>query len=128
MHATLLVEDFGRDKDIKLLLKTIQPKPFSGDGIDVRKVLDKWIMAMEDYFALVGYNDLSKGIMTRAKINGAAKTWWKLNCQSRQVQEFEQTWEDVKERLKERSLPLNYHSAKMNEFLACSQNGRLVDQ
>ena len=26
------VEDFGRDKDIKNLLKTLQPKAFSGEG------------------------------------------------------------------------------------------------
>ena len=46
------VEDFGRDKDIKNLLKTLQPKAFAGEGSDVSKGLKEWIMSMEDYFSL----------------------------------------------------------------------------
>ena len=69
------VEDFGRDKDIKNLLKTLQPKAFTGEGSDVPKELEEWIMSMEDYFALAGYNSLAKGIMGRAKLEGPAKLW-----------------------------------------------------
>ena len=69
------VEDFDRDKDIKNLLKTLQPKAFTGEGSDVPKGLEEWIMSMEDYFALAGYNTLAKGIMGRAKLDGPAKLW-----------------------------------------------------
>ena len=84
------VEDFGRDKDIKNLLKTLQPKAFSGEGSDVPKTLEEWIMSMEDYFALAKYNNLAKGIMGRAKLEGPAKLWWKLNCENRGISEYNQ--------------------------------------
>ena len=32
-----MMEDFGRDKDLKALLKSIQPKAFKGEGTDVPK-------------------------------------------------------------------------------------------
>ena len=81
-------------------------------------------MSMEDYFALAGYNNLAQGIMGRAKLDGPAKLWWKLNCQSRGVAESTQGWEDLKGHLKERYLPLNYSTNKMNEFLSCTRKGR----
>lgn len=122
-----LAEDFGRDKDLKNLLKNLQPKSFTGEGADIPKVLEEWIMSMEDYFALAEYNAPAQGIMGRAKLDGPAKLWWKLSCQSRGVAENTQEWEDLKERLKERYLPLNYSTNKMNEFLSCTRKGRTVD-
>ena len=76
-------EDFGRDKDIKNLLKTLQPKVFTGEGSNVPKDLEEWIMSMDNYFDLAGYNTLARGIMGRAKLDGSAKLWWKLSCQYR---------------------------------------------
>ena len=89
--------------------------------------LEEWVMAMEDYFALSGYNALAQGLMGRAKLEGPAKLWWKLNCQSRIVTETSQGWEELKYHLKERYLPLNYDTTKMNEFLSCARRGRTVD-
>ena len=79
---------------------------------------------MEDYFALAGYNDVAQGIMGRAKLDGPAKLWWKLNCLSRHVTEISQGWEELKLCLRERYLPLNYATNKMNEFLSCVRRGR----
>ena len=81
-------EDFGRDKDLKTLLKSLQPRNFSQEGDNVFGILEEWIIEMEDYFALVNtlrlakYNSMVQGIMRRAKLTGPAKLWWKLNCQS----------------------------------------------
>ena len=44
------IEDCGRYKD----LKNLQPKAFIGDGNNVPKILEEWIMSMDDYFALAG--------------------------------------------------------------------------
>ena len=49
-------EDFGRDKDLKTLLKHLQPKAFKGEGADIPKILEEWIISMDDYFALADYN------------------------------------------------------------------------
>ena len=76
------LEDFGKDKDMKNLLKTLQPKAFTGEGNNVPKILEEWIMSMDDYFALAGYNATAQGIMVRAKLEGLAKLWWKLHCQA----------------------------------------------
>ena len=35
------LEDFGKDKDMKNLLKTLQPKAFRGEGTNVPKILEK---------------------------------------------------------------------------------------
>ena len=50
------MEDFGRDKNLKNLLKNLQPKAFTGEGSNIPKILKEWIMSMDDYFALAGYN------------------------------------------------------------------------
>src|SRR3569623_229626 len=65
--------------------------------------------------------------MGRAKLEGSAKLSRKMNCQSQGVSENLQGWEDLKKQLKERYLPLNYSTDKMNEFLSCSRKGRSVD-
>ena len=122
-----LAEDFGRDKDLKTLLKSLQLKAFTGEGADVPKILEEWIMSMDDYFALAQYNTLAQGIMGRAKLEGPAKLWWKLHCQSQGKAENSVGWEDLKKSLKERYLPLNFSTVKMNEFLSCARKGCAID-
>ena len=74
------LEDFGRDKDLKNLPKNLQPKAFTGEGTNVPKILEEWIMSMDDYFSLASYHATTQGIMGRAKLEGLAKLWWKLHC------------------------------------------------
>ena len=68
-------EDFGRDKDLKTLLKSLQPKNFSGKGDNVSNILKEWIIEMEDYFSLAKYNSVGQCIMGKAKLIGSAKLW-----------------------------------------------------
>ena len=89
-------EDFGRDKDLRNLLKNLQPKAFMGEGKDVPKILEEWIISMEEYFQLAEYNCTAKSIMGRAKLEGIAKTWWKISCKNRGVQENTQSWEEIR--------------------------------
>ena len=83
---------------------------------------------MEDYFAMTKYNNLAKGIMGRANLEGPAKLWRKLNCENRGISEYNQDWEDLKERLRERYLPLHYSTVKMNEFLSCTKKDKSVEE
>ena len=55
------LEDFGKDKDMKNLLKTLEPKAFIGQDTNVPKILEEWIMAMDDFFALASYNATVQG-------------------------------------------------------------------
>ena len=59
-------EDFGRDKDLNTLLKHLQPKAFKEEGTDTPKILEEWIISMDDYFALANYNSIAQGIMGKA--------------------------------------------------------------
>ena len=82
-ESSSLSEDFGRDQNLKTLPKSLQPRIFPGEGNNVPKILEEWIMSMEDYFALAKYNTVAQGIMGRAKLGGPpAKLWWKLHCQT----------------------------------------------
>ena len=36
-------------------------------------------------------------------------------------------WPELKKSLRERYLPLNYSTVKMNEFLSCVRKGRAID-
>ena len=94
------MEDFGRDKNLKNLLKNLQPKAFTGEGNNIPKILEEWIMSMDDYFALAGYNAAAQGIMGRAKLEGSAKLWWKLHCQIQGKLETTMGWGELKESLK----------------------------
>ena len=70
-----MIEDFGRDKDLKALLRSLQPKSFTGEGGGTPKILEEWIMSMEDYFFLAKYNPLAQSIMGKAKLEGSTKLW-----------------------------------------------------
>ena len=94
-------EDFGRDKDLKTLLKHLQPKAFKGEGVDIPKILEEWIISMDDYFALANYNSIAQGIMSRAKLEGSAKIWWKLHCQTQRKAENFVGWAELKKILRE---------------------------
>ena len=124
----LAMEDFGRDKDLKNLLKSLQPKAFTGEGNNISKILEEWIMSMDDYFTLTGYNAMAQGIMGRAKLEGSAKLWWKIHCQTQGKQEIAMGWGELKGRLKEQYIPLNYETSKMNELLSCVRKGKLIDE
>ncbi|MCO5548838.1 hypothetical protein L7F22_002300 [Adiantum nelumboides] len=127
MPDIVLKEDFGSDKDLKTLLKTVEPEPFTVKDLDNASKLEEWIISMEDYFDLAKYNFVAKGIMGRVKIKGQAKIWWNLNCKSRGVLEITQSWEELQLRLREWYSPPNYLTTKMNEFLACVRRGRTID-
>ena len=91
---------FGRDMDLKTLLKHLQPKAFKGGGVDIPKILEEWIISMDDYFALANYNSIAQGIMGRAKLEESAKLWWKLHCQTQGKAQNFVGWVELKKSLR----------------------------
>ena len=61
--------------------------------------------------------------MGRAKLEGLAKLWWKLHCQTQGNAKNSVGWVELEKNLQERYLPLNYSIVKMNEFLSCVRKG-----
>ena len=90
-------------------------------------MLEEWTIKMGHYFALAKYNAVAQGIMEKSKLLGSAKPWWKLNCQSRGVDEATQHWQELKAKFKEWYYPLNYKIPKKNEFLVCNQKGHTIE-
>ena len=82
---------------------------------------------MDDYFALANYNSIDQGIMGRAKLEGSAKLWWKLHCQTQGKTKNFVGLAKSKKSLRERYLLLNYSIVKMNEFLSCVKKGQAID-
>ena len=123
-ESSTLLEDFGRDQNLKTLLKSLQPKIFTGEGNNVSKILEEWIMSMEDYFAPAKYNLVAQGIMGRAKLGGPANLWWKLHCQTQGKKENTIGWDDLQKSLKERYLSTSYSTIKMNKFLFMCTEGQ----
>ena len=78
--AKAAIEEFGKGKDLKNLLKDLQLKALTREGNNVPKILKECIMSMDDYFPLASYNTLAQGIMGKAKLEGSTKLWWKLHC------------------------------------------------
>ena len=77
-----LIEDFGREESLKTLLNSLQSKAFIGEGDVVPKILEEWIMPVEDYSALAKYNSLAQGVIDEREKFGGPVKWWKLHCQT----------------------------------------------
>ena len=50
------------------------------------------------------------------KLAGKAKLWWKQYCKDKGVVPSSQTWEQIKQAIRERYLPPAHETLKMNEF------------
>ena len=66
--------------------------------------------------------------MGKEKLEGLLKLWWKLHCQTQGKPNKSMGWVELKESLKERYLPLNYDTAKMNKFLSCIRKKQPIDE
>ena len=66
-------------------------------------------------------------MIARYKLTREAKLWWKKWCREQTIDKTTTTWKLIKEAVKERYLPLNHETLKMNEFYGLTQKHLLVD-
>ena len=71
----------------KLLLKQAQPPSFNGEGSKVEQDAEVWIEAMSDYFAAAGTTPANQSMLSRFRLTGDAKLWWKQWCKDKGVLE-----------------------------------------
>ena len=71
---------------------------------------------MDDYFFLISTIAKIESMIATYKLIGEAKLWWKEWCQEQTINETTTTWKVIKEGVKERYLPLDHETLKMNEF------------
>ena len=105
----------------------MRPESFSGEGKDVAKEAEAWIEALDDYFLLVNTSAENESMIARYKLIGEAKLWWKEWCREQLIDESTVVWKVIKEAIKERYLPLDHETLKMNEFYGLTQKHLSVD-
>ena len=95
----------------------MKPSSFLGEGKDVSKEAEALIKALEDYFLLINTSTKNKSMIARYKLIGEVKLWWKEWCKEQTIDKMTTTLKLIKEAIKERYLPLNHETLKMNEFM-----------
>ena len=105
----------------------MKPSSFSREGKDVAKEAEAWIEALDGYFLLINMSAENKSMIARYKLTGEPKLWWKEWCREQTIDETTTTWKLIKEAAKERYLPLDHETLKMNEFYGFTQKHLLVD-
>ena len=99
----------------------MKPSSFFGEGKDVSKEAEAWIEALHDFFLLINTSAENESMIARYKLTREAKLWWKEWCREQTIDETTTTWKLIKEVVKERYLPLNHETLKMNEFYGLTQ-------
>ena len=69
----------------KLLLKQAQLPSFNGEGSKVEQDAEVWIEAMSDYFAAARTTPANQSMLSRFRLTGDAKLWWKQCCKDKGV-------------------------------------------
>ena len=105
----------------------MKPSSFYGEGKDVAKEAKSWIEALDDYFLLINTSAENESMIAKNKLTGDAKLWWKEWCREQTIDKMTTTWKLIKEVVKERYLPLDHETLKMNEFYDLTQKHLSVD-
>jgi hypothetical protein len=92
----------GASKDARL-----QPtKPGNFDGGRDRKVVDAWLVEMEDYLHAAKVGRHSAVELTESYLKGYATTWWRIVRQE-EGKSHGYTWELFKDRVETKFVPRN---------------------
>jgi len=91
---------------------------------------EDWLTAIEDYFDWFAVSEDRKVRYIRMKLKGHARVWWgSVEEQLRRTQRPPiSNWEEMKEQLKEKYLPIDYEQMMFEEMLQLRQGSLTVDQ
>ena len=105
--------------DVPDFLSKLEPNAF-----------EDWLTAIEDYFDWFTVSEDRKVRYVRMKLKGHARAWWgSVEEQLRRKRRPPiSNWEEMKERLKEKYLPIDYEQMMFEEMLQLRQGSLSVDQ
>jgi len=91
---------------------------------------EDWLTAIEDYFDWFAVSEDRKVRYVRMKLKSHARAWWgSVEEQLRRTRRPTiSNWEEMKERLKEKYLPIDYEQMMFEEMLQLRQGSLSVDQ
>nr|TKR98577.1 hypothetical protein D5086_0000201680 [Populus alba] len=131
-------EDFPRIRDRRIMDNQPIDELTKRIKIDVPDFYGKldphafedWLTAIEDYFDWFVVAENRKTRYVRLKLKGHARAWWgSVEEQLRLTQRPAiSDWEEMKERLKEKYLPIDYEQMMFEEMLQLRQGALTVDQ
>ncbi|KAG6778073.1 hypothetical protein POTOM_017918 [Populus tomentosa] len=131
-------EDFPRIRDRRIMDNQPIDELTKRIKIDVPDFYGKldphafedWLTAIEDYFDWFVVAENRKTRYVRLKLKGHARAWWgSVEEQLRRTQRPAiSDWEEMKERLKEKYLPIDYEQMMFEEMLQLRQGSSTVDQ
>lgn len=88
-----------------------------------------WVTSMDDYFEWYRLPTDMRVRFVKMKLKGQARVWW--NSVEEQLHRLRQTpiteWGEMKLRLQEKYLPMDYEESLFEELLALRQGGSSVD-
>ncbi|KAG6745122.1 hypothetical protein POTOM_051766 [Populus tomentosa] len=91
---------------------------------------EDWLTAIEDYIDWFAVSEDRKVRYVRMKLKGHARAWW--GSVEEQLRRTHRpaicNWEEMKERLKEKYLPIDYEQMMFEEMLQLRQGSLSVDQ
>jgi hypothetical protein len=91
---------------------------------------EDWSTAIEDYFDWFAVSEDRKVRYVRMKLKGHARAWWgSVEEQLRRTRRPAiYNWEEMKDKLKEKYLPIDYEQMMFEEMLQLRQGSLSVDQ
>ncbi len=81
-------------------------KPGNFDGVHDQKVVDAWLVEMDDYLHATKVGQHSTVELTQSYLKGYAATWWKT-VRQKEGKNHGYIWEFFKERLESEFVPRN---------------------
>ena len=91
---------------------------------------EDWLTTIEDYFDWFDVLEDRKVRYVRMKLKGHARAWWgsveEQLCRTRRP--TVSNWKEMKKRLKEKYLPIDYEEMMFEEMLQLRQGSLSVDQ
>ncbi|KAA8530465.1 hypothetical protein F0562_005174 [Nyssa sinensis] len=116
---SLRIMDLESDVDVPDFYGKLEPNAF-----------EDWLTAIEDYFDWFAVSEDRKVRYVRMKLKGHARAWWgSVEEQLRRTRRpVVSNWEEMKERLKEKYLPIDYEQMMFEEMLQLRQGSLSVDQ
>jgi hypothetical protein len=95
------------------------PPEFDGSGQPPEA--KRWIKQMEKIFLMVHCTEEDKVVFATNQFRGAALDWWETARRRMENNGLELNWENFKQVMKEKYLPLSYKVRKEHEFLHLRQ-------
>ena len=119
-----------RDEEDDRILRTVRVDPPTFDGSLDPRVYSDWEASMDRYFEWYEMTNFRRVRFAKMKLIGQAQTYWQ-NVESLLMQRHQpqvETWEEMKERLRQKYIPSTYRQRLVDRWQSLTQGDRSVSE